>query len=154
MFFHKKSEKSRVDICKNIFDDYQIDTNEEKILIDELYEYIRNLYMERLNKGDLNIEKEKIRINRSLGRYKAENKEKEDKLRAMVVSIYLTVIINIFLWFIKDTFKFGFAVIFSIVLLIIFLYFMDREIKKDKNEERDLVNKLSLIVLRDIENFR
>lgn len=154
MFFHKKSEKSRVDICKNIFDDYQIDTNEEKILIDELYEYIREVYMERLHKGNLNIEKEKIRINRSLGKYKAENKEKEDKLRAMVVSIYLTVIINIFLWFVKDIFKFGFAVTFSIVLLIIFLYFMDIEIKKDKNEERDLVNKLSLIVLKDIEDLR
>ncbi len=154
MFFHKKSEKSRVDICKNIFDDYQIDTNEEKILIDELYEYIRNLYMERLNKGDLNIEKEKIRINRSLGKYKAENKEREDKLRAMVVSIYLTVSINVFLWFIKDIFKIEFVVIVSIVFLVLFLNYMDKQIKKDKNEERDLVNRLSLIVLKDIEDSR
>ena len=99
----KTDNKSKFDIYKQIFDEYQSDKvkNED---IKKLYVYIKNKYIKKLKKGELDLRIERIRIEEELNKSNSKYTDKDEKLRVMIGTLYLTVTINLVLEFLKTNF--------------------------------------------------
>ena len=143
--------KSKFDIYKQIFDEYQSDKvkNED---IKKLYVYIKNKYIKKLKKGELDLRIERIRIEEELNKSNSKYTDKDEKLRVMIGTLYLTVTINLVLEFLKTNFDSKYSFGLGLLFVVYILYKIDKIIRKNKNKEKDLVNKISLKVLDDIIN--
>ncbi|EGT5618958.1 hypothetical protein BUL45_07715 [Clostridium perfringens] len=147
----KTDNKSKFDIYKQIFDEYQSDKvkNED---IKKLYVYIKNKYIKKLKKGELDLRIERIRIEEELNKSNSKYTDKDEKLRVMIGTLYLTVTINLVLEFLKTNFDSKYSFGLGLLFVVYILYKIDKIIRKNKNKEKDLVNKISLKVLDDIIN--
>ena len=70
----------------------------------------------------------------------------------MIGTLYLTVTINLVLEFLKTNFDSKYSFGLGLLFVVYILYKIDKIIRKNKNKEKDLVNKISLKVLDDIIN--
>lgn len=147
----KTDNKSKFDIYKQIFDEYQSYKvkNED---IKKLYVYIKNKYIKKLKKGELDLRIERIRIEEELNKSNSKYTDKDEKLRVMIGTLYLTVTINLVLEFLKTNFDSKYSFGLGLLFVVYILYKIDKIIRKNKNKEKDLVNKISLKVLDDIIN--
>lgn len=157
MFRRKKSKKSEssVDIHKEIFYEYQKYNNEDKKLVASIYNEIKTDYEKLLRYGLLNINLERIRINKSLSRYK-DTANKKNELNKLIFLLAITGMLNGLLKYFEATGKglglpIGFEYIIYIGLNMYLLFSLIKEDIKYKSAEKDLVNNISLIVLDDIE---
>ncbi|MDK0618479.1 hypothetical protein P5F24_11155 [Clostridium perfringens] len=141
--------ESKFDSYKQIFDEYQSNKVKSED-IKKLYVYIKNEYIEKLKKGELDLRGERIRIEEELNKINSKYTDKDEKLRVMIGTLYLTVTINLVLEFLKTNFDSKYSFGLGLLFVVYILYKIDKIIRKNKNKERDLVNKISLKVLDDI----
>ncbi|BDU86342.1 hypothetical protein ACOT6T_14780 [Clostridium perfringens] len=145
----KSNSESKLDVYKEIFDEYQSDKLKSED-IKKLYVYIKNKYIEKLKKEKLDLTIERIRIEEELSRSNSKYTDKDEKLKIMIGTLYLTVTINLVLEFLKTSFDSKYSFGLGLLFVVSILYGIDRVIRKNKNKEKDLVNKISLLVLDDI----
>ncbi|EOU1580134.1 hypothetical protein ACSXDI_06185 [Clostridium perfringens] len=148
--------KELLEKCKYEFDKYQNKDSYYYDSMNELYNYIKEEYRKKISEGILNIEIERMRIERSLGNHKNIS-EKLDVANIGLVTGIMTVSITAIFTCLEELAK-GEKISWEIVVFLIIIMFVSfvREAyksHKDSNvSERDLVNYISLKVLDDIEN--
>ena len=142
--------------CKKEFDNYQDEENGFYGSMNELYKYIKDIYLERLNEGKLDIKIERIRIKNSLGNYK-KTSEKLDSINIVLITSCITTIINMLNSYFKSKVESGdlsreMSIDFGLFVVVGVMCLTVRAGEKSSAYERDLVNHISLKVLDDIEN--
>lgn len=148
--------KELLEKCKYEFDKYQNRDSYYYDSMNELYNYIKNEYIKKINDGNFNIEIERMRIEKSLGEHKKISEKLTASNIALMTSI-ITVSIGTMFKLLEDWTKDNSIPWYVIwILLIVLMVVLTRETyksNKDSNaNERDLVNYISLKVLDDIEN--
>ncbi|MDU2445590.1 MAG: hypothetical protein E7D43_14405 [Clostridium perfringens] len=148
--------KELLEKCKYEFDKYQNRDSYYYDSMNELYNYIKEEYRKKISEGILNIEIERMRIEKSLGEHKKISEKLTASNIALMTSIITLSIGNMFK-ILEDWTKDNSIPWYVIwILLIVLMLVLTRETyraNKDSNaNERDLVNYISLKVLDDIEN--
>lgn len=148
--------KELLEKCKYEFDKYQNKDSYYYYSMNELYNYIKEEYRKKISEGILNIEIERMRIEKSLGEHKKISEKLTASNIALMTSIITLSIGNMFK-ILEDWTKDNSIPWYVIwILLIVLMLVLTRETyraNKDSNaNERDLVNYISLKVLDDIEN--
>lgn len=152
----KNENKEILDKCKYEFDKYQ---NEECYYygsMNELYNYIKGEYIKKINNEDFNIEIERLRIEKSLGKHKKISEKLSTSNIALMTSI-ITVSMGALFAVVEDLVKYYNMPWWAswIFIIIVFSVLGKQVYKSHMNSnanERDLVNYISLKVLDDIEN--
>ncbi|ELC8342872.1 hypothetical protein [Clostridium perfringens] len=148
--------KELLEKCKYEFDKYQNRDSYYYDSMNELYNYIKNEYIKKINDGNFNIEIERMRIEKSLGEHKKISEKLTASNIALMTSI-ITVSIGTMFKLLEDWTKDNSIPWYVIwILLIVLMVILTRETYKSNKysnaNERDLVNYISLKVLDDIEN--
>ena len=154
--YANSDNKELLEKCKYEFDKYQNRESYYYDSMDELYNYIKNKYIKKISDGNFNIKIERMRIEKSLAKHK-KTSEKLDAASITLVIGIITIILNSIMDFFKSQFtsyhiskNWLFALIFIIFAVV--MRSLEKEHKKSRSYERDLVNYISLKVLNDIEN--
>ncbi|EHK2357032.1 hypothetical protein KCK31_002498 [Clostridium perfringens] len=154
--YANSDNKELLEKCKYEFDKYQNRDSYYYDSMNELYNYIKEEYRKKISEGILNIEIERMRIEKSLGEHKKISEKLTASNIALMTSIITLSIGNMFK-ILEDWTKDNSIPWYVIwILLIVLMLVLTRETyraNKDSNaNERDLVNYISLKVLDDIEN--
>lgn len=152
----KNENKEILDKCKYEFDKYQ---NEECYYygsINDLYNYIKGEYIKKMNNKNFNIEIERLRIEKSLGKHKKISEKLSTSNIALMTSI-ITVSMGALFALVQELVKSDYipwyvAWSFIIIVISILVRQVYKSYKDSNFNERDLVNYISLKVLNDIEN--
>lgn len=149
---NKKVDKNKMDLekCKEIFENCIKDDNEDKKIVTTLYNEINLKYEELLKKNKLNIKLERLRIEKSIGKYRVKTKENNEFYR-MIGAIIITNIFTVASRYIENFYgaSIGFVVVIGSIFLLIKSLEKDRE--KEFDREIDLVNYISILVLEELE---
>ncbi|EOU1478349.1 hypothetical protein [Clostridium perfringens] len=154
--FANSDNKELLEKCKYEFDKYQNRDSYYYDSMNELYNYIKEAYIKKISEGILNIEIERMRIERSLGNHKNISEKLDVANIGLVTGIMTVSITAIFTW-LEDSAKVKIIPWEMAILIIVmmFIIFIREAYKSNKNSgvyEKDLVNYISLKVLDDIEN--
>lgn len=148
--------KELLEKCKYEFDKYQNKDSYYYDSMNELYNYIKEKYTKKISEGILNIEIERMRIEKNLGNHKKTSEKLSTSNIALITSI-ITVSMGALFTLVEELVKSDYIpwyVAWSFILIVISI--LVRQVYKsykDSNfNERDLVNYISLKVLNDIEN--
>lgn len=152
-------KKSKVENGYFIFDQYQSDKNKDKKFVDEMYVYIENIYLKKIKKKAKDkklefIERERTRVEKSLGMHRGISKEIGDINKAVLL-IIMTSVINGMLKFLEglkiewlsytDIYTMFFIGNFIIILPILI------SVYKSNDSDKDTINNISLKVLDKLE---
>ena len=139
------------EIFKDEFDKSQKDLEKRKA-IRELKDYIKMEYERQLKEGVLDIEAEKIRLEKALGIYYHVANDKNNYFRTLLTFTITTMVTTGLFEIIKalpisSLFK-GAIMVVTIGVIMLFVTQIDTD---SKHYEKDFVNLLSLKVLKEIE---
>lgn len=148
--------KELLEKCKYEFDNYQNKDSYYYDSMNELYNYIKSEYIKKMNNEDFNIEIERLRIEKSLGKHKKISEKLSTSNIALMTSI-ITVSMGALFTVVEDLVKSkNIPWYVSWGFIIIVCVFLGNQVYKShmnsNASERDLVNYVSLKVLTDIEN--
>lgn len=165
MFGRKKNdkEKSVTEECEVLFDIIKNSDEEDKELenIKSLYNNIREYYIKKIDSDENFIIYEKIRLEKSLGKYTKNTFGITLNIGAIIFSVLVTLFIESMGIFDRVNISM-FIEIVNIILnclikvgvffFMIFVFthtYVDKNVKKDRNEE--ILNNIRLKVLNEIE---
>lgn len=141
------------EIFKNEFDNSQKDLEKRKS-IRKLKDYIKFEYKRQLQEGLLDIEAEKIRLEKELGIYYHIANDKNNYFRTLITFTITTMITSGLLEIVKALqISSLFKCIISIIIINILLLLITQLDLDSKHYEKDFVNFIALKVLKEIEEY-
>jgi hypothetical protein len=156
-------DKSIIEACESLFDIIKNSNEENKELenIKSLYNNIREYYIKKIDSDENFIIYEKIRLEKSLGKYTKNTLGITLNIGAIIFSVLVTLFIESMGIFDRVNISM-FIEIVNVILnclikvgvffFMIFVFthtYVDKNVKKDRNEE--ILNNIRLKVLNDIE---
>lgn len=145
------NNKKILNRCKQEFDNYQNKNSYYYDSTNELYNYIKDKYIKKIDQGKLDIKIERIRIERCLGKHKGLS-DKVDGAGLVLMTGFITYLLNLISIYLRQGIK-DIVISTSVLVMVVgfFMYSFASINNKSGNYERDLVNYISLKVLDDIE---
>lgn len=146
------NNKKILNRCKQEFDKYQNVDSYYYDSTDELYNYIKDTYIKKMDQGKLDIKIERIRIERCLGKHKGLS-AKVDGAGLVLMTGFITYLLNLISIYLREGIK-DIFISTSVLVMVVggLMYGVTNINSKSGNDERDFVNYVSLKVLDDIEN--
>ncbi|MBS5886206.1 hypothetical protein [Clostridium sp.] len=142
------------EIFKNEFDKSQKDLEKRKAIRD-LKDYIKGEYERQLKEGILDIEAERIRLEKNLGVYYHVANDKNNYFRTMGIFAITTMITTGLFQTIDILISNNYIkVLGKGIFILAFMYSIAQLDTDSKHYEKDFVNSLSLKVLKEIEGNR